>query len=560
MALEMKKDSQWWYARFYVDRKAKLFNLEIPIKGERPASLKKGPFDPVFLESRGRAQQEHDRRKAEILRPKHPEEYVQKLHELRTGRRIESIELSAMADEWVALPRKRNVAENYVKTGRTRIDRFVKFVTGTYEKVTSMADMTPEIARAFMKHEEATGMTGRTYNGVLGLLKSTFHHLAHKANILHNPFDGIPTKEMVTVHRQPFNQGELESILEAAEKDPFLRQIVITGVFTAMRLGDCCCLRWDAVDLANGFVTVKTSKTGETTDIPMFPMLRRLLTETKRIKSPFVFPEQAKMYETNRSGISYRLRRLFEDAGFFDRKEDEDEETEAPKEVIAGFVPAAAEVQVAVKALEALPDSQMPADKRDRVVGTLHVFASGKTVSETAGELGFGKSTVSGYLRDVEKLTGLKLRKPRKRKKPESEHLGDVHAARETGMKRATVRDFHSFRVTWITLALAAGVPLELVQRVTGHRTTDVVLKHYFRPGRDAFKQAIERAMPKMLMAGEVQDVEALAPAELLDKAVAVLEGVTGRAAKRAAEASALIRRAKGVMAREPEVVQAEAV
>jgi hypothetical protein len=45
------------------------------------------------------------------------------------------------------------------------------------------------------------------------------------------------------------------------------------------------------------------------------------------------------------------------------------------------------------------------------------------------------------------------------------------------------VRDFHSFRVTWVTLALTAGVPLELVQKVTGHKTTDIVLKHYFQPG-----------------------------------------------------------------------------
>jgi hypothetical protein len=61
------------------------------------------------------------------------------------------------------------------------------------------------------------------------------------------------------------------------------------------------------------------------------------------------------------------------------------------------------------------------------------------------------------------------------------------------------VRDFHSFRVTWITLALAAGVPLELVQRVTGHRTVEVVMKHYFRPGREDFRTAILKAMPKML-------------------------------------------------------------
>ena len=77
-----------------------------------------------------------------------------------------------------------------------------------------------------------------------------------------------------------------------------------------------------------------------------------------------------------------------------------------------------------------------------------------------------------------------------------------LQVERENGKRRASLHDFHSFRVTWITLALAAGVPLELVQRVTGHRTVAVVLKHYFRPGREDFRQAIFKAMPKMLSDG----------------------------------------------------------
>ena len=44
---------------------------------------------------------------------------------------------------------------------------------------------------------------------------------------------------------------------------------------------------------------------------------------------------------------------------------------------------------------------------------------------------------------------------------------------------------------------------MELVQRVTGHRTVEVVLKHYFRPGREDFRKAISSAMPKLLMNGE---------------------------------------------------------
>jgi hypothetical protein len=76
--------------------------------------------------------------------------------------------------------------------------------------------------------------------------------------------------------------------------------------------------------------------------------------------------------------------------------------------------------------------------------------------------------------------------------------------------------------VTWITLALAAGVPLELVQRVTGHRTVEVVMKHYFRPGREDFRQTIMKAMPKMLADGSGQK-------SVKEEVMAILAGMSAK-------------------------------
>jgi hypothetical protein len=53
--------------------------------------------------------------------------------------------------------------------------------------------------------------------------------------------------------------------------------------------------------------------------------------------------------------------------------------------------------------------------------------------------------------------------------------------------------------VSWVTVALTAGVPLEIVQRVTGHRTTDIVLKHYFQPGREDFRRTLAMRLPALL-------------------------------------------------------------
>ena len=101
---------------------------------------------------------------------------------------------------------------------------------------------------------------------------------------------------------------------------------------------------------------------------------------------------------------------------------------------------------------------------------------------------------------------------------------GEIHVARKEGLRRASVRDFHSFRVTWVTLALTAGVPLELVQKVTGHKTTDIVLKHYFQPGQEAFRLALQSAMPKLLTNGQKSPKD-----ELLD----ILAGMTVKSWKK---------------------------
>ena len=62
--------------------------------------------------------------------------------------------------------------------------------------------------------------------------------------------------------------------------------------------------------------------------------------------------------------------------------------------------------------------------------------------------------------------------------------------------------DFHSLRVSWVALAPTAAVPIELVQKVTVQQTAGFVLKHYFQPGREDFRQALHSAMPRLLTNG----------------------------------------------------------
>jgi integrase len=177
-----------------------------------------------------------------------------------------------------------------------------------------LALVTRTTARAFMEAERERNVSGKTWNDTMKLLRAAFHHLLPPGVL--NPLEDMPTKDAETVFRKPFTPEELKAILEEAKDDDFIRPIIITGMCTAMRRGDCCLLKWKDVDMARRFITVKTAKTGQTVTIPIFPLLLDELASLPASKldlpsgKDLVFPDQAAMYEENPDGITWRVKKV----------------------------------------------------------------------------------------------------------------------------------------------------------------------------------------------------------------------------------------------------------
>ena len=133
-------------------------------------------------------------------------------------------------------------------------------------------------------------VTGRTYNASAHMLRSVFNKLAPEAGPTANPFRLVPRRQDNGTHRLPLSVEQLRLVLDAAP--PLVRPLILTGMCTAMRCGDCCLLKWSDVDLGQNFIRVKTSKTGETAEIPIFPLLRREM-ESRMPTDGYVFPEVA---------------------------------------------------------------------------------------------------------------------------------------------------------------------------------------------------------------------------------------------------------------------------
>lgn len=432
MALEIQRGrSKWWYGRVEVNGRKISKNLGVEMRGTIPASLAE-MGDIAFERSRAKAQAALEKLQLDLKKRSSAEELVQTLHEIRTGARVSSILLDQIGERWRAVLRRRPLSESYATQKVADIDRFVRFVKQASPAIREMAQIHAPLATAYCRAELERGVAAATFNKLLIHLRSVFHVLRKEAGMAENPFEGIPLRDGETIFRKPFTVEELSVIEEKAKADPFIYPLIVTGMCTAMRRGDCCTLRRSAVDLEGGFVTVKTAKTGETVQIPIFPLLRGVLekamAEPLAEPSRYVFPALERHYQINPDHLSDRVRRVLKAAGFFNPKSEND-----------------------------------PVPSR-----------------------------------------------------------GTVQGEREHGLRRASLRDFHSFRVTWVTIALTAGVPLEIVQKVTGHRTTGIVLKHYFQPGREEFRRTLAGRLPALLGDRSAQPAEAFNLGELRAKLVAM--------------------------------------
>jgi len=515
MALEMKATSRWWYARIVVNGKLRRFPLmeiregkeqRLEIRGRRPESLKHPERgDRAFLASYHRASAAHDRLLAEDLSTRSVEDLAQRIIQAKTGTRLDFMKVAAVPDAWAAIPRKRTPTPQYVDTAKEKLRSFAEFMSQSYPEAEDLAEVRADHVRAFLSTEAKRGISPRTWNITLKLLKTVFVKLEPNADAFRSFLKNAAFRDEETIHREPFKEEEIDAILEAAQTDEVLRGPIVTAACTAMRRGDCALLKWASVDMAAGFIEVRTSKTGETAQIPILPLLRKELEDAADTGSEYVFPRAAALYQTDTHSLNQRFRSILTQAGFVDTKPaDKPKKAKGKKQGVSRTLNKIPPDKLPPLVLKAIAAANMSESKRERMKAIFTVYMAGNGLPTIAREFGLSKSTVSLHLNGIETMTGAAvLRRPTPPPTPPVIR-GKIHAEHAAGqrMKRASIRGWHSFRVAFVTRALAAGMPEELVRRVTGHTAVDVVRRHYFKPGREEFRREFEKAMPRLLMNG----------------------------------------------------------
>lgn len=503
--LLLKKHGEGWRSRWYGRWKDSGRIREVPLckwKGTPPVSgrIGKDEGDRAFEASRQRALDElraiAEEKRSEADKAAAAERVYRARYEQRSKRSrrrtLAPVRIDELYSVWQSRPRKKKPTTGRDAVVRRTFDKFTDYMRRTAPKITETGALQVEHVDGFLAEIEAEGVSPRTWNGVLSLLRSTLQRAdPFSAAIPH--LKEKPQKDENTVHRTPFTAEELERVYTASrERDPLIHDLIVTAACTAMRRGDVARLRWSSVDMMAGFVTVKTSKSGGTVDIPIFPPLRSVL-ESRPRHGPFVFPEAEQIYRRQPDVLDRRLAAVLADAGF----------VRPPRRAKAGKYPAVAPAEIVEAAEAAMLADGWSAKRTAKGREILVRHLRGETGRQIAAALGATPGGVSTYLHDLEGLTKLAIVTPPISDEPPPERamltVGEINPDNPR-KRRPSLKGWHSFRTTWTTLALAAGVPLEIVAKVTGHRTVEIVTTNYFRPRREQFRRVLAEKLPRALV------------------------------------------------------------
>jgi integrase len=198
----------------------------------------------------------------------------------------------------------------------------------------ALPDITRADVEAFARALAGTGMRGNSARNVTGLLNRIMKAAAARGLLPFNPCAGVSFPGREAAPMPALRRPEQRRLEKEAAKDRD-GAAVLLALYTGMRIGELCALRWEDVDLVAGVVCVRRTlqripaadgpnKT-ETVfgapksvysrrSIPLTPSLRRLLKEAARGRAGEYVISRGRGFAEPRA-VRYRFRRILEKAG-----------------------------------------------------------------------------------------------------------------------------------------------------------------------------------------------------------------------------------------------------
>ena len=225
--------------------------------------------------------------------------------------------LADVWQEYVRSPNRNDLAPATLTAKRVVWMHFARWMERNHFEVDDLASVTSDLIAEYLACLRAD-LCASTYNGRVCVLREIFHVLARKAGLEEDAWEGVRLRPDDSHSRRELTVGELRRLLDAAGRvGAEWRLLFVIGMYTGLRLGDCCRLEWSSVSFANGVIQLIPRKTsrhahGRPVTIPIHPVLAAALSEgVSERRVGYVLPTIAESYRIAGWKVDYCISRIF---------------------------------------------------------------------------------------------------------------------------------------------------------------------------------------------------------------------------------------------------------
>lgn len=234
-----------------------------------------------------------------------------------------NVRLDLVLDRYYATANARQVSDDTRALYERYLTKMTTWAKDNAPDVKKVKDVDKAFAERFLEWLKPSVSAGY-FNCALAMLRKVwkeFGRLSKHRCFKENPWDGYRYKTADLSVKRPLTQDEIARLFKAID-DPDTRTLFSIGLYTGLRLVDCCKLKWKDVDLERRLMKVtpvKTRRYGVSVTIPMHPVLwTELKTRSMALAEPgseseYVCPSLVRWYDNGRGHD--RLGKVFDKAG-----------------------------------------------------------------------------------------------------------------------------------------------------------------------------------------------------------------------------------------------------
>lgn len=229
-----------------------------------------------------------------------------------------------LADVWleyVKSPNRNELAKATLETKRQVWMQFASWMEHFYLPVKDLGGVTSDMIAEYLACLRAD-LCATTYNGRVCILREIFRVLSKKAGIEESPWEGVRLRPEDFHSRRELTMDELKRLLVAAKTaGQEWYTLFLIGIYTGLRLGDCCRLNWSQINIAEGVIQVVPQKTKRhhqrLVTIPIHPALKAAIAGDEKAFAISirgvgpVLPKICEVYNASRWQVSQALSKIF---------------------------------------------------------------------------------------------------------------------------------------------------------------------------------------------------------------------------------------------------------